>query len=171
MVFLFLFLFFFTDVNLLVCVSILFFIFHLPLWFLLREDTFTHVRLNFAQENRICSTPPRPSLPLLLPNNCTANNFGLMYSRKRISQNSFPDFIYIFPKSFMILSGTTRSKKELLKPDFNLGSQWCHHEKIINFTPWTWTQAPCIRSKYFVTRLPKIDTWCTHKAVHVKIPV
>jgi hypothetical protein len=32
----------------------------------------------------------------------TANNFGLMYSRKRISQNSFPNFIYIFPKSFMI---------------------------------------------------------------------
>ncbi len=32
----------------------------------------------------------------------TANKFGLMYSRKRISQNSFPNFIYIFPKSFMI---------------------------------------------------------------------
>jgi hypothetical protein len=25
----------------------------------------------------------------------TANKFGLMYSRKRISQNSFPNFIYI----------------------------------------------------------------------------
>ncbi len=25
-----------------------------------------------------------------------ANNFGLMYSRKRISQNSIPNFIYIF---------------------------------------------------------------------------
>ena len=25
-----------------------------------------------------------------------------MYSRKRISQNSFPNFIFIFPKSFMI---------------------------------------------------------------------
>jgi hypothetical protein len=33
---------------------------------------------------------------------CTANKFGIMYSRKRISQNSFPNFIYIFPKSFMI---------------------------------------------------------------------
>jgi hypothetical protein len=31
-----------------------------------------------------------------------ANNFGIMYSRKRISQNSFPNLIYIFPKSFMI---------------------------------------------------------------------
>ncbi len=25
--------------------------------------------------------------------------FGFMYSRKRISQNSFPNFIYLFPKS------------------------------------------------------------------------
>jgi hypothetical protein len=33
---------------------------------------------------------------------CTANNFGFMYSRKRISQKSFPKFIYIYPKSFMI---------------------------------------------------------------------
>ncbi len=33
---------------------------------------------------------------------CTANNFGLMCCRKRISQNSFPNFIYIIPKSFMI---------------------------------------------------------------------
>ncbi len=32
---------------------------------------------------------------------CTANNFGLMYSQKRISQNSFPNFIYINRKSFM----------------------------------------------------------------------
>ncbi len=32
----------------------------------------------------------------------TANKVGLMYSRKRISQNLFPNFIYIFPKSFMI---------------------------------------------------------------------
>jgi hypothetical protein len=31
----------------------------------------------------------------------TANNFGLMYSRKRISQNSFPNLIHIIPKSFM----------------------------------------------------------------------
>ncbi len=32
---------------------------------------------------------------------CTANNFEFMYSWKRISQNSFPKFIYIFSKSFM----------------------------------------------------------------------
>ncbi len=31
----------------------------------------------------------------------TANNIGFMYSRKRISQNLFPNFIYIFPKSIM----------------------------------------------------------------------
>ncbi len=35
---------------------------------------------------------PHPSL-----STHTANNFGIMYSRKRISQNSFPNFIYIFP--------------------------------------------------------------------------
>jgi hypothetical protein len=33
----------------------------------------------------------------------TANNFGLMCSRKRISQNSFPNLIYIIPKSFMVV--------------------------------------------------------------------
>jgi hypothetical protein len=37
-----------------------------------------------------------------ISSSCTANNFGIMYSRKRISQNSFPTFIYIFPKIFMI---------------------------------------------------------------------
>jgi hypothetical protein len=31
----------------------------------------------------------------------TANNFGLIYSRKRISQNSFPNSIHIIPKSSM----------------------------------------------------------------------
>jgi hypothetical protein len=31
----------------------------------------------------------------------TANNFGFMYSRNRIGQYSFPNFIYIFPKAFM----------------------------------------------------------------------
>jgi hypothetical protein len=33
---------------------------------------------------------------------CTANNFGIMYSRTRTGQNSFPYLIYIFPKSFLI---------------------------------------------------------------------
>ncbi len=32
----------------------------------------------------------------------TANNFGLMCSRKRIGQNSFPNLICIIPKSFMV---------------------------------------------------------------------
>ncbi len=41
----------------------------------------------------------------------TANNFGIMYSRKRISQNSFPNSIYIFPKSFMIFSQELRNPK------------------------------------------------------------
>jgi hypothetical protein len=60
-----------------------------------------------------------------LPENCqrltschyTANNFGLMYSRKRISQNSFPNLIYIFPKSFMILC------QELSNPKRNYKNQ------------------------------------------------
>ncbi len=41
----------------------------------------------------------------------TANNFGLMYSRKRISQNSFPNFIYIIPKSFMVFCQELRNPK------------------------------------------------------------
>jgi hypothetical protein len=62
----------------------------------------------------------------------TANNFGLMYSRKRISQNSFPNLIYIFPKSFMIFC------QELHSPKRNYENQictkaplGCHHEKKI----------------------------------------
>ncbi len=39
---------------------------------------------------------------LIRNRSCTANNFGLMYSRKRISQNSFPILIYIIPKSFTV---------------------------------------------------------------------
>jgi hypothetical protein len=41
------------------------------------------------------------SQPSTAPAWHTANNFGLMYSRKRISQNSFSNFIHIIPKSFM----------------------------------------------------------------------
>jgi hypothetical protein len=59
----------------------------------------------------------------------TANNFVVMYSRKRISQNSVPNFIYIYKVIYDILSGTTRPQKELWKPDLNLGYQGCHHEK------------------------------------------
>ena len=36
-----------------------------------------------------------------------------MYSRKRISQNSFPNFIYIFPKSFMIFCQELHCEKSL----------------------------------------------------------
>ncbi len=88
----------------------------------------------------------------------TANNFGLLYSRKRISQNSFPNFLYIFPKSFMIFC------QELSNPKQNYENQiWtrlprmsCHHEKVINVTPWNWTQAPCITGKYFATGPSKL---------------
>ncbi len=48
---------------------------------------------------------------------CTANNFGIMYSRKRISQNSFPNFNDIFPKSFMIFC------QELIDPKRNYENQ------------------------------------------------
>jgi len=47
----------------------------------------------------------------------TAKKFGLMYSRKRISQNLFPNFIYIFAKSFMIFC------QELLDPKKNYENQ------------------------------------------------
>ncbi len=63
----------------------------------------------------------------------TANNFWIIYSRKRIGQNSFPNFIYIFPQSFMIFCQELLDPKR--KPDLNLGSQGCHHEKLLNFTP------------------------------------
>jgi hypothetical protein len=52
------------------------------------------------------------------PSICTANNFGLMYSQKRISQNSFPNFIYIFVKSFMIFC------QELSNPKRNYENQF-----------------------------------------------
>ena len=45
---------------------------------------------------------------------CTANNFEIMYSRQRISQNSLSKFIYVFPKSFMIF------QQELLDAAFSL---------------------------------------------------
>jgi hypothetical protein len=49
----------------------------------------------------------------------TANNFELMYSRQRISQNSFPKFLYIVPKSFIIFL------RELLDAAVSLGSsEW-----------------------------------------------
>ncbi len=85
---------------------------------------------------------------------CTANNFGLVYSQKRINQNSFPNFINIFPKSFIIFCQELSNPKR--KPDLNLGSQGRHHEKVINITPWIWTQAPWISSMYFATGPSKL---------------
>jgi hypothetical protein len=55
--------------------------------------------------------------PRLIAIVCTANNFGLMYSRKRISQNSFPNFIHIIPKSFMVFC------QELHNPKRNYENQ------------------------------------------------
>ena len=47
-----------------------------------------------------------------------------------------------------------------MKPDLNLGSQGCHHEK--NFTTWIWPWDPCISRKYFITgpskQIPKVHT-------------
>ncbi len=65
-------------------------------------------------------------------------------------RSTVPTFnLYISKVIHDILSGTTRSQKELWKPDLNLGSQGCHLEK--NYTPWIRTLDPCICSKYFVT--------------------
>ncbi len=101
---------------------------------------------------------PKHSLPGKKSNKVihTANNFGFMYSRKRISQYSFPNFTYIFPKSFMIFCHELLDpKRNYENPDFNLGSQGCHMKKI-NFTPRIWSLAPCINCKYFVTGPSKL---------------
>jgi hypothetical protein len=63
----------------------------------------------------------------------TASNFGLMYSRKRIRQDLFPNFIYIFPKSFMIFC------QELSNPKRNYENQ-------------IWTY-----------RLPRMSSWKSNK--------
>jgi hypothetical protein len=57
------------------------------------------------------------SLTPTLYSTYTANNFGLMYSRKRISQNSFPNYIHIIPKSFMVFC------QELHNPKRNYENQ------------------------------------------------
>jgi hypothetical protein len=65
----------------------------------------------------------------------TANNFGLMYSQKRISQNSFPNFIHKIPKSFMVFCQELHNPKRIYENQ-NLGSQGCHNEKVVNITSW-----------------------------------
>ncbi len=83
----------------------------------------------------------------------TANNFEFMYSRNRISHYSFPKFIYIFPKLFMIFC------QELLDPKRNYENQiWTSAPKNviswkkINITQCIRTLAPYITSQYFATR-------------------
>jgi hypothetical protein len=56
---------------------------------------------------------------------------------------------------------------ELWKPDLNLGSQRCHHEKIINFIPWIQTRDPSISCKYFVTGPSKQDIKGSYKSILV----
>ncbi len=63
-----------------------------------------------------------------------------------------------------------KSQKDLWKPDLNLVSQGCQHEKIIKFTSRIWTQDPCNSCKYLDIGPLKPDTKCPHNAVHVKIP-
>ncbi len=88
--------------------------------------------------------------------------FGIINSWKRISQNSFPNFIYIFPKSFMIfykipkeimktrfgprLPRMSSWKKKLTShPGFELGPQ--HQDQV--FCHWT------IKARY--QRSPQIN--------------
>ncbi len=69
---------------------------------------------------------------------CTANNFGLMCSR-RISQNSFPNLIYIIPKSFVVfwqeLHNPKRNYKTRFEPRLPRMSSWksnIHNILILN---------------------------------------
>jgi hypothetical protein len=80
----------------------------------------------------------------------------------------------------MILKGTSHTSvpnstyevpKGTMKPDLNLVSQGCQHEKIINFSPRFRTRDPCISNEYVEIGPSKPDILTTHKAVYVKIPV
>jgi hypothetical protein len=87
------------------------------------------------------------------PTTLTATKFGLMYSRKRISQTSFPNLISTFPKSLMIFC------QELLDPKRNYENQiWTLAPiDVLKKILWIWTQALCIFSRKFVTGLLKLD--------------
>ncbi len=65
----------------------------------------------------------------------------------------------------------TKSQNELWKPDLNLVSPGCQHEKIINFSPRIRTRDTCISCEYVDIGPSKPDKYITHKAVYVKIPV
>jgi hypothetical protein len=80
-----------------------------------------------------------------------------MYSRKRISQNSFPNFIPIIPKSFMVFCQELHNPKRNYENRFKPRLRGCHNEKVVNITIWIWTQAPCITCKYFATGPSE---WC-----------
>jgi hypothetical protein len=64
-----------------------------------------------------------------------------------------------------------KSQKELRKPDLNLVSQECQHEKIISFSLRIQTRDPCISNEYVDIGPSKPDIHTSHKAVYVKIPV
>jgi hypothetical protein len=51
-----------------------------------------------------------------------------------------------------------KSQKELWKPDLNLVSQGCQHEKILEIPPRFQTQNPCNICKYFDIGPPEPDT-------------
>ncbi len=103
---------------------------------------------------------------------CTANNFELVYSRQRISPNSFPTFNYIFPKSFMIFQQelldaavslwrniiTKGFMKQIwcVCPGSNRGSQWCHSEKITQFASLIQALAACVRIAAGPSELHKV---------------
>ncbi len=91
----------------------------------------------------------------------TANNFGIMYSRKRISQNSFSNFIYIFQshswysvRNYKIPKGIMKTR---FKPRLPRMSSWKKlHTLDLNF-------GPLHMYKYFVTgpskQIPKVPTY------------
>ncbi len=68
----------------------------------------------------------------------TANNYGLMYSRKRISQNSFPNFVHIIPKSFMVFCQELQYiiPKGIIKTRFEPRLPRMKNEKVVNITTW-----------------------------------
>ncbi len=74
-------------------------------------------------------------------------NLELCIPEKELAKTCSQISLHISKVIHDILPGTTRSQKELGKPYLNLCSQGCHHEKILNLTPWIRTRDPCISSK------------------------
>ncbi len=71
----------------------------------------------------------------------TANNFGLTYSWKRISQNSFPNFIYIIPnswysvRSYIIPKGIMKTRFEPRVPRMSSWKSNKHNTLDLNSGP------------------------------------